>query len=367
MHLVGKDSIIIGIDVHKYIHQAVALSCFGEELGKLQFSNDEMDKCFSWLNTFGEREQVIVGLEDVNGLGIHLNQQLQTAGFHTRYIPAVYTERSRKHSPGQDKNDYLDAKRVGKVILQQAEETLPAKSIVPQETIRTLDLLLQEKEILTREQTALKNQLHGLLHQYYGNGYKQTFKDIFSDKAIFWYLSDLKKRQGNKEGSDNRTYVQGSIVRRFERLQLIVRQVKELVQLITENGKTVTSVKVLTQSVQGCGILTACKVIVEVGNVGRFQTEAKLAKYAGIAPKQSQSGSRNRYHTNPFGNRKLNVAVNTIALYQIGNRGSVEGKKYYQKKIAEGKSKLWAMRCLKRFIIRRIFVLLHQSISHPVN
>jgi hypothetical protein len=39
MHLVGKGSIIIGIDVHKYIHQAVALSCFGEELGKLQFSN----------------------------------------------------------------------------------------------------------------------------------------------------------------------------------------------------------------------------------------------------------------------------------------------------------------------------------------
>jgi hypothetical protein len=30
MHLVGKDSIIVGIDVHKYSHQAIALGCFGQ-------------------------------------------------------------------------------------------------------------------------------------------------------------------------------------------------------------------------------------------------------------------------------------------------------------------------------------------------
>jgi hypothetical protein len=57
MHLVGKDSIVVGIDVHKYAHQAVALGCFGEELGKLEFSNDEIQKCIVWLNTLSSYDE----------------------------------------------------------------------------------------------------------------------------------------------------------------------------------------------------------------------------------------------------------------------------------------------------------------------
>ena len=89
MHLIGKDSIVIGIDVHKYTHQAVALSCFGEELGKLQFSNDEIHQCITWLQTLGDKKHLLIGLEDTNGLGIHLTTQLQAAGFTLRYSPAV--------------------------------------------------------------------------------------------------------------------------------------------------------------------------------------------------------------------------------------------------------------------------------------
>jgi transposase len=108
-------------------------------------------------------------------------------------------------------------------------------------------------------------------------------------------------------------------------------------------------------------------IIVEIGDVRRFHSEAKLAKYAGIAPTQSQSGKKNRYHTNPFGNRKLNKAVHTIALSQIGRSGNEESKAYYQKKLAEGKSKLWALRCLKRYIIRRISATLREPVDKKAN
>ncbi len=146
-----------------------------------------------------------------------------------------------------------------------------------------------------------------------------------------------------------------------------MQQAKEILELIEETGKTLSSVKILTESLIGCGTLTACKIAVEVGDVRRFQTEAKLAKYAGIAPTQSQSGNKNRHYTNKFGNRKLNKAVHSIALSQIGNSGSEEGKTYFHKKVAEGKSKLWALRCLKRHLIRRIFVLLSQSVTNTDN
>jgi transposase len=146
---------------------------------------------------------------------------------------------------------------------------------------------------------------------------------------------------------DTRTFVSRSILRRFKRLEIIMSQAKELLALIAQTGEVLPAVQRL-QTLNGCGVLTAVKIVVEIGDLRRFQTEAKLAKHAGIAPIQSQSGKKNRYHTNPFGNRKLNKAVHTIALSQIGESGNGESKTYYQKKLAEGKSKLWALRCLRR-------------------
>jgi hypothetical protein len=48
--------------------------------------------------------------------GTRLSQFLLQEGFTCRYVPAILTERERKHSVQHDKSDYLDAKRVGKVL-----------------------------------------------------------------------------------------------------------------------------------------------------------------------------------------------------------------------------------------------------------
>jgi len=77
------------------------------------------------LEQLGEKKQIIVVLENIHGHGLHLTRYLDQAGFFVRYMPLVYTEKARKRIIHQDKNDYLNAKRVGKVILC-GEETLPA-------------------------------------------------------------------------------------------------------------------------------------------------------------------------------------------------------------------------------------------------
>lgn len=348
----NNNSVVVGIDVHKYAHEAVALSCFGKRMSSLAFSNDELEKCVAWLEKLGKKEHIIVALEDINGHGIHLSRKLQTAGFALRYVPSVYTEKARKHSVHKDKNDFLDAMRVGKVILQN-EETLPATHILPQnlEVIRTLDMLLQERVALVKEQSALKNQLHALLHQYYANSYKQEFKNIFSSKAIAWYKTDVAK---------SISYLAGSIVRRLSRLEMFTNQITELDKLLDRTSKSLSAIATLV-TIPGCGTLTACQILVEIGDIKRFTTDSKLAKYAGIAPIQKQSGNKNRLYTNPFGNRKLNLAIHTIALAQIGNRGDTKAREYHQRKLTEGKTKLWAIRCRKRHITRRIFHLLQNT------
>lgn len=328
------------------------MDCFGQELSQLSFTNEELAKCRDWLKALSLADNLIVGLEDVKGVGIHLCAYLQKEGFSCQYVPAILTQRERRHSVHHDKSDYLDAKRVGKVILTKSEETLPVSAIVAQEPgyIRELDLLLQERQELVREQTALKNQLHVLLHQYYGNTYRQTFKQIFSEKALQWYQQDMDKGENKALGA--------SISRRIKRLILTASQITDITKTINVTDKTIPEVSALKEKLIGCGTLTAAKIIVEIGTIMRFRSKATLAKYAGIAPVKNQSSNTNRLYTNTGGNRKLNQAIHTIALSQIGGSGHEDAKQYYQKKLKEGKSKLWAIRCLKRHICNKVFVLL---------
>jgi transposase len=54
------------------------------------------------------------------------------------------------------------------------------------------------------------------------------------------------------------------------------------------------------------------------------------------------------------GNRQLNAAIHRIALTQIRMPDSA-GHAYYQRLIAEGKTKNAARRCVKRRITRRVY------------
>src|SRR3990167_631300 len=171
MNTLNEKSIVVGVDVHKYGHSAVAMNAWGKECGRIDFTNANLLAYTDWLSQMGEKENIIVGLEDVNSYGHHIVEELRRDNWHIRYVPAILTERERKQSTKRHKSDSVDAKRVGKVILTKYEETLPAKESIADErelnTAKSLDLLLMERADLTRSKTILKNQLHSLIHQHY--------------------------------------------------------------------------------------------------------------------------------------------------------------------------------------------------------
>ena len=67
-----EQSVIVGVDAHKYSHTAAAMDAWGQEKGRLNFTNDSLPDCLSWLKTLGRREDVIVAVEDANSYGCHL-------------------------------------------------------------------------------------------------------------------------------------------------------------------------------------------------------------------------------------------------------------------------------------------------------
>lgn len=366
--MVHEQSVVVGVDAHKYSHTAVALNAWGQSLGRLDFSNDSLPTCLSWLTTLGKQGNIIVAVEDANSYGSHLVVVLARHQFAIRSVPAVLTERDRKHSTARDKSDYEDARRVAKVILTKYEETLPVMASIANSkelaTATELNLLLNERRDIVKEQTALKNQLHGLLHRHYGDHYADNFPKCFHKKALAFYEQNLSYGVAASVAAadkDEQILLAESILRRIQRLKLLAIQAAAILKQIYQVGQTSSAVISLYENIHGCGLLTASAMMAEIVTIRRFSSKAKLAKYAGIAPMLKSSGSHHRLHTNPFGNRLLNKSLHTVALSQIAIRGDDRGKVYYQKKLQEGKTKLWALRCLKRQLINLVFQTLKQT------
>ena len=96
--------------------------------------------------------------------------------------------------------------------------------------------------------------------------------------------------------------------------------------------------------IYGIGPVNAAMVIGEVGEVARFATRHHFAAYNGTAPAQWGSGGDTHDRVNLGGNRRLNHAVHIAAITQARYDGP--GHDYYQRKIAEGKTKKEALRAL---------------------
>jgi len=78
---------------------------------------------------------------------------------------------------------------------------------------------------------------------------------------------------------------------------------------------------------------------------------------------EASSGEVVRHRLSLAGNRHLNYALHMVATRQA--RSDARGGAYYRKKVAEGKSRKEALRCLKRRISDAVFrSLLADSRAH---
>ena len=72
----------------------------------------------------------------------------------------------------------------------------------------------------------------------------------------------------------------------------------------------------------------------------------------------ASSGKTVRHRLNRGGDRAANSALHIIAIGRL--RTDPQTKDYVARRIAKGHSKLEAIRCLKRYIVREVFTLIIQ-------
>ena len=145
-----------------------------------------------------------------------------------------------------------------------------------------------------------------------------------------------------------------------------LRRLRELTQAVntleSEIAELVGRVAPQLLDEPGFGPLTAAKLVGEIAGAGRFASDAKLARAAGLAPIPVSSGRTDRHRLDRGGNRQINAAIHRVAVTRA--RCHPETIELVARKKTEGKTHREAIRCLKRHLARRIRQLLRTP--HPV-
>jgi len=107
------------------------------------------------------------------------------------------------------------------------------------------------------------------------------------------------------------------------------------------------------------GYESAAQLLLTAGdNPERLKSEAGFAALCGVSPVPASSGKVTRHRLNRGGDRAANSALHIIAIGRL--RTDSRTQDYVKKRIAEGHSKLEAIRCLKRYIAREVFGLIRK-------
>jgi transposase len=330
--------VLMGVDPHK---ASVAVAVVDEALGDLveraSFLQNRagLRALERWAKRFPERRWAV---ENAGGLGRHLAGRLAAAGESVVDVPPKLSARVRVLSSGNArKNDGVDA--LATALAASRHERLAA--VDPEAASEVLRLLSERREDLVAERTRALNRLHGLLRDLVPGGVAGTL----SAQRAARILRGIRPQGG--ASARLRRRLASEVLRDIRTLDRKIADLNEHIEAEVEaSGTTLTEIF-------GVGAILAAKILGTVGSVARFPTKANFASYSGTAPVEASSGEVVRHRLSLAGNRRLNNVLHMVAVCQA--RSDARGGAYYRKKIAEGKSRKEALRCLKRRVSDAVF------------
>jgi transposase len=176
-------------------------------------------------------------------------------------------------------------------------------------------------------------QLHQLLLELIPGGAK---KDLSAAQAKA-LLATVRPRDAAGKA---RRRVAAELIRDLERIYQRTKAAdKQLKQLVAATGTTL-------MQLHGIGPSGAARLLVEVGDITRFPNRAHFASWNGTAPIDASSGEQVRHRLSRAGNRQINRVLHIMATVQL--RNPTEGRAYFDRNNASGKTSMEAMRSLKR-------------------
>jgi len=325
----------LGADTHKSTHTVVAVDDLGRQVAEMTVRATQSGhrKLIDWARQFDERRWA---LEDVRHLSRRLEIDLLVSSERVVRVPTRLMGAARGSGRERGKSDSIDALATARAAIR--EPALPEAFLEGDE--RDLRLLVDHREDFVSERTRFENRLLWDLHELFP-GFEVAPRSLDQRKTLDQIEEKLKGADGTV----------ASIARdRLEEIRRLTAKVNELERQIA------TLVKVIAPSLlelQGCGILSAAKLVGETARAGRYRSKSAFARANGTAPIPVSSGNNNRQRLNRGGNRQINCALHRIAITQMRLGG--KGREYIQKRISLGNTKTEAIRALRRRVSDEVY------------
>jgi transposase len=277
-------------------------------------------------------------VENARGLGRHLAQWLLARGETVEDVPATATRRVRELSRGgRRKNDVIDAAAAASVAALHGNATT-----VDAEDVTTVLALLNERRVnLAQQRVRLVNQLHALLRDLLPGG---APTQLTADQAA----TLLRAVRPAGAAEQTRKQLARDLVADIRAVDArIADNTARMAEVVKSTGSRITIV-------DGIGPVLAARILGRTGRPSRFASGSQFASYTGTAPIEVASAERARHRLSRGGDRQLNAALHIAAVTQVRMRTSA-GRTYYDRKIAEGKTRNEALRCLKRRLAEHLW------------
>ena len=345
--------VVVGADVHKRTHTFVVVDAVGKRLGHKTVTADAdgHDQAIRWVHCMfaaevaADPEGLRWGIEDCRHLSARLEMDLLDAGQAVVRVPAKLMAQTRSSARTRGKSDPIDALAVARAVLREPDLPVAAHD----EASRELKLLVDRRDDLVKERTAMMNRFRWHLHRIDPtvDPKPKSLKQVKTRRQLAEFLAPLT-------GIDAR--LAREVLADIDRTTPVINALeKEIAGLVTAQAPALSELP-------GCGALTAAKIVGETAGIDRFAHEAKYAMHAGVAPIPVWSGrTEGRVRMCKAGNRQLNAALHRIAITQLQRPGP--GRTYYEKRLAAGDSKTEALRCLKRRLARVVYQTLKNNPS----
>jgi transposase len=321
--------VVIGMDPHK---RSVTIEVMdGDEtvLGGGRYGTDAAGYR-SMLDSVSVWPDRVWAIEGCNGIGRHIAHRLIADGERVVDVPPKLSARARVFATGQGrKTDATDAHSVALVGTRMTG----LRPVVADEQLEVLRLLVDRRRSLGEEHTRKVAQLHALLLELIPGGAK-----------VFLSAAQARKLLASVRPRDvvgkTRKRVAMELVADLEKIYARTRAAdKELTELVKATGTRLLDL-------HGIGPSGAARLLVEVGDITRFPDRGHFASWTGTAPIDASSGDHVRHRLSRGGNRQINRVLHIMAVVQL--RNPTEGRAYFDRKKASGKTSMEAMRCLKR-------------------
>jgi len=387
----------VGIDVGSQSHSIALSDGFGKIISEFEVSHTQkgFDSFFKTIEHEASKRDatVAIAMEGYNGWARPFDRLILKKGYTLYNVNNVKLARFKEIFPAAAKTDSIDARKI--LELFSLQKHLPVAKKVLQKISLSDDINTQLKK-LTRRRKQLVEEKVAITNRFSADLQAEVpdLKAITASVDNLWFLRFMTLRKDprelahiHKKSIEKIPYIsskniilikqwqqEATLSRNLDYIALMlyddamrILELKDKIKELTKHiDSLIPSSKIarVIKTIPGFSTVSAGTLAGEIGTLNRFESEASLALYLGIANLDNSSGKQKGSKRNMFANRHAKIAMITATMKHTQH--TKESKKYLEKKKAEGKKYQQAIRSIARHLVRVIWHMIQENRSYEV-